>query len=86
MDNDFINRNVVLPIIDNSLAMSLLKSYKTVTIIVIELFSIKIASPNESFKFQLLRNKRMSNKKFLVSKNNLLQLLLYFFNTLSLSK
>lgn len=53
MNNDIINRNVVLPIIDNSLAMSLLKSYKTVTIIVIELFSIKIASPNKSFKFQL---------------------------------
>ena len=79
MDNDFINRNVVLPIIDNSLAMSLLKSYKTVTIIVIELFSIKIASPNESFKFQLLRNKRMSNKKFLVSKIKLVAIVVVLF-------
>lgn len=79
MDNDFINRNVVLPIIDNSLAMSLLKSYKTVTIIVIELFSIKIASPNESFKFQLLRNKRMSNKKFLVSKKKLVAIVVVLF-------
>lgn len=82
MDNDFINRNVGLPIIDNSLAMSLWKSYKTVTIIVIVHFSIKIASPNVSLKFQLLRNKRMSNKKSFSFKKKLVAIVVVLFFSL----